>query len=187
MPLFNVREAIEIAVQKSRKLKEGILRAYWCEVVGKLSTKTEPLFIKNSLLYVAVEDSLYLHHMSMNKNRYLVKIAQILKSNDIKDIRFKVSDVKELISNRKQRDNFKELKNNEVERWDNSKSELENLTLKQKIEVLKRLSVEREKRLLNNGYRKCSNCGVLFEGEGKRCKHCSMEKRIVLEDRYDNK
>ena len=59
MDIMNVSEAVEEAIVKSRKLKEGIIRGHWRDIVGKLSRKSEPLWIKEGILYVLVEDSIY--------------------------------------------------------------------------------------------------------------------------------
>ena len=94
MELFSVSKEIKEAFSKSRRLREGLLKACWHKVVGRLAQKTVPLCIKDEVLFVGVEDSLYLHHMSMNKNKYILKVQEILKNNEIKDMRFKISEIK---------------------------------------------------------------------------------------------
>ena len=182
MGIVSVSEAVEEAVIKSRKLKEGIIRGRWFEIVGSLSTKSEPLWIKEDTLYILVEDSIYLHHMSMNKNKYLKKIEEILKKVYIKDMRFKVSRVNKV-------DYFKiSLENKENFEKKEFVSELKDLTLEKKIEILKRKSQERDEILKREGYKKCDFCGTMFLGEGNFCKPCSLKKSLdkVLEDKNDN-
>ncbi len=185
MGIMSVSEAVEEAVVKSRKLKEGIIRGHWFEIVGNLSTKSEPLWIKEDTLYILVEDSVYLHHMSMNKNKYLKKIEEILKKVYVKDMRFKVSKVNKgeeysvSLENKENKENFEKKE---------FISELKDLDLEKKIEILKRKSQEREEALRKEGYKKCNFCGTMFLGEGNLCKPCSLKESLdkVLEDKNDN-
>lgn len=182
MDIMNVSEAVEEAIVKSRKLKEGIIRGHWRDIVGKLSKKSEPLWIKEGILYVVVEDSIYLHHMSMNKNKYLKRAQEILKKEYVKDIRFKVSKV--------QGCNYMEVMDEKNdEKKEEFISELKDLTLEEKIEVLKKRAKEREDALISKGYKKCDICGMMFLGEGFICKPCSLKNVAdkILEDRDDNK
>lgn len=183
MDIMNVSEAVEEAIVKSRKLKEGIIRGHWREIVEKLSKKSEPLWIKEGILYVLVEDSIYLHHMSMNKNKYLKRIQEILKKDYVKDIRFKVSKVQNC-----DYIDFIEKSSNE-EKKEEFISELKDLSLEEKIGILKKKAKEREDALRLKGYKKCDICGMMFFGEGSSCKPCSLKNIAdkILEDGDDNK
>ena len=183
MDIMNVSEAVEEAIIKSRKLKEGIIRGHWRDIVEKLSNKSEPLWIKEGILYVLVEDSIYLHHMSMNKNKYLKRIFEILKKDYIKDIRFKISKVKKCDYISYLDTNFNEDKKEEFI------SEIKDLSLEEKIIILKKKAKERESALKLKGYKKCDVCGMMFFGEGDSCKPCSLKNIAdkILEDEDDNK
>nr|WP_307774585.1 DUF721 domain-containing protein [uncultured Cetobacterium sp.] len=178
--LMNVSEAIEEAVIKSRKLKEGIIRGRWQEIVGKLANKSNPLWIKEFTLYVVVEDTMYLHHMTINKENYLSKIEKLLKDRYIQDIRFKVSRVNNF------EQNF-QIEKEEIKKED-FVSQLANLTLDEKIEILKKKSKDREQALLKSGFKKCIDCGSMFLGEEDLCRPCSLKKesREILEDKNDS-
>ena len=183
MDIMNVSEAVEEAIIKSRKLKEGIIRGHWRDIVEKLSKKSEPLWIKEGILYVLVEDSIYLHHMSMNKNKYLKRILEILKKDYVKDIRFKVSKVQNC-----DYIDFIE-KNPNEDKKEEFISELKDLSLEEKIDILKKKAKEREDALKLKGYKKCDICGMMFFGEGDSCKPCSLKNIAdkILEDEDDNK
>lgn len=45
----NIGRMIERAIEKSRRLKEGILKAQWKNIAGKLSEKSQVLYIKKEL------------------------------------------------------------------------------------------------------------------------------------------
>lgn len=181
MKVMSVSEAIEEAIKKSRKLKEGVIRGNWERITKRLSIKSEPLWIKDGVLYVLVEDSIYLHQMSINKDMYIKKIAEVLNTDFVKDIRFKISK----ISKKEEKKHiFEEKKEEKVEFI----SEIKNLSLEEKIEILKKESKEREKSLKDKGYKSCMICGTMFLGEEKICKICSLKKNMdkVLEAKNDN-
>ncbi len=54
MELANVGMMIDSAIGKSRKLKEGILKARWQEISGKVFEKSSILYIKEKIIYISV-------------------------------------------------------------------------------------------------------------------------------------
>ena len=88
MELANVGMMIDSAIGKSRKLKEGILKARWQEISGKLFEKSSILYIKEKTLYIAVENSAILHFMQMKKGEYIKKVNSIFKEKVIEDLSF---------------------------------------------------------------------------------------------------
>lgn len=183
MGIMNVSEAVEEAIVKSKKLKEGIIRGHWENIVEKLSEKSKPLWIKEGVLHVVVEDTMYLHHMSMNKNKYLKRVQETLKVDYVKDIRFNVSKI--------QSSDYSDFRYEKIVKEKKEKfiSELKELSLEEKIYILKRKAREREQALELKGYKKCDICGMMFLGEAEACKLCSLKdvKDKVLEDKNDNK
>lgn len=171
MGINSVKEMVEEAIIKSRKLKEGILRAKWEEVVGKLYKKSKPIGIKEETLFVFVEDSVFLHHMTMNKNKYLKNIENILKDNYVKDIRFKVGkvEVEEYFL-----DEDMYMDNNSMDfQTPSSEDKIKKMSIDETIEYLKKISHERDEFLHKKGYKKCKKCGTMFKGESECCYPCS--------------
>lgn len=186
MNLMRVNEFIGSAIIKSRKLKEGMLRGYWKEIVGNLYKKSEPVKIKDKILYVIVEDAIYLHHMSMNKNNYLDNIEKLLKDRYIIDIRFRVSALNGYdysgLSKKIAEEKFKE---QDLKEFRVKSVEFSKLTIEKKIEILKKESKERERRVIDKGYKRCRKCGKIFFGENDYCDDCPKSDRIenILEDK----
>ncbi|MGL5950903.1 MAG: DUF721 domain-containing protein [Cetobacterium sp.] len=170
----SIKNIVEDAVVKSRKLKEGIIKGRWREVAGNISTKSQPLYIRDNTLFVLVENSTYLYHMNMNKNKYLEKIAEILKGDYVTEIRYKVSKINEDIQ--KNVDDMYINSNKRPEK-DNFVTKIERIQSEEDIEEalkrLKLLSEERQKFLLQQGFKKCRRCGSLFEGKEDICSLCS--------------
>lgn len=170
----SIKNVIEDAVVKSRKLKEGIIKGRWREISGNLSTKSQPLFIKDNTLFVLVENSAFLYHMNMNKNKYLEKIAEILKDGYITEIRYKVSKINENMQNSIDDMYINSNKETKKDNFVTNKTIIETEEdIKNVMKRLKSLSEERQKFLLKQGFKKCKRCGALFQGEGEYCSLCT--------------
>ena len=88
-----LKEMVETAISKSRKLKEGIIRAKWESIAGELSKKSEPLYIKNRVLYVAAENSMWIQHLNFKKLDLLNRCNSVLGDSYLVDIFFKAGRV----------------------------------------------------------------------------------------------
>lgn len=178
MKLLSVSDAVEEAVIKSRRLREGIIRGYWNEIVGKLSSQSKPLGIKNGELLVVVTDSIYLHYLLLKKDLYIKKVNEILKEHYVDDIRFKISKVEKY--------NFTTEKIEKKER-NSFISMIKELSLDEKIEYLKNQAIKREKEMEKKGFKKCKRCGSMFLGENDLCMPCLIRKAKRLEENNDTK
>lgn len=172
----NIGRMIERAIEKSRRLKEGILKAQWKNIAGKLSEKSQVLYIKENVLYTAVENSSVLHFMEMNKKKYIEKVNEILNADIINDMSFRISKIKEeeiyddvYMDN----NNLSEEKVSEAKYLNIDFNEMD---ISQKIEHLKKSAEKKEQRLLEAGYKKCPECGAYFKGTEDMCKICRDKK-----------
>jgi len=187
--ISSVKNAIEIAIVKSKKLKESILKSSWSEVVGEMAKKSAPLYIKEGVLFSVVEGSVFLQHMNMNKNNYIVNANKLLKGNYITDMRFKVGKIS-------LEDYFLEKEHGveEIEKIDLSAEEIIDIKkscsdiadeeLRDRIIHLKEEALKREKTLLKKGFKKCSLCGNIYDrSEGKICRICRNKKEKETEEK----
>ena len=175
MELANIKIMIDSAVEKSRRLKEGILKARWQEITEKLFSKSSVLYIKEGTLYIAVENSAVLHYMELNKKKYIKKINEILKNEIIENISFFISRIqvdKELYDMYMDDNNL-----SEEGYFEDEDIDFKHMDISQKIEHLKKAAERREKYLIEKGYRKCRECGALFLGDGELCKVCRLKKK----------
>lgn len=172
----SIGKMIERAIEKSRRLKEGILKAQWKDVTEKLSEKSQVLYIKEDVLNVAVENSSILHFMEMNKKKYIIKINEILNGNIVKDISFRISKIKENeIYNDVYMDN-NNLSEDEISEDEYLDIDFNEMNIFQRIEHLKKSAEKKEQRLLKAGYKKCPECGAYFKGSEDMCKICRDKK-----------
>lgn len=182
MEIKSVKNAIEEAVVKSRKLKESILKARWNEVVGEVAKKSTPLYIREGTLYSLVEGPVFLQHMNMNKNNYLQRANKILKGNYLQDMRFKVGKIS--IEEYFHEDNIVGgeddeiiLTREELEEIRISSMEISDTEVRDKIIHLKEESLKREKYLAKKGYKKCTICGTPHDrNEGNLCRICENKR-----------
>lgn len=167
--LSNVSEMIDVAVGKSRRLKEGILKADWEKIVGKICEKCQPDYIKDGILYIKAEGNVFIHHLTLEKTNYINKINSYFKENVIKDIIIKTGKLDE---NREEYLNHEVKKEKKEENTSILEKEQVNLNILEKIAYLQKIAIEREEYLLSQGFKKCKICGMLFEGEEEFCRVC---------------
>ena len=180
--LNNVSEMVDSAIKKSRRLKEGILKADWEKIVGKICEKCQPDYIKEGILYVRAESPVFIHHLTYEKNKYINIINEYFDEKLIKDIAVrtgkldenrdeylvKSSEPEKKIEVKKTSENVEDMKN----KLNISKTEEINLGILEKVAYLQKIAIEREKYLLTHGFKKCKICGMLYEGEEDFCKVC---------------
>ena len=159
--LNNVGEMIDTAIDKSKKLKEGILKSEWEKIVGRLVNDSQPEYIKDGVLTIIVESPLFVHHFTGKKEHYIKEINKYFGKNIINDINIKngkLNKDREIYLNKQE----------EKEEVKVEKEEIEPLTITatgiaKKINKLQEMAEERERYLLSKGYKKCKGCGVIFE------------------------
>lgn len=158
--LNNVGEMIETAIDKSKRLKEGILRSDWEKIVGRLVNESQPEYIKDGVLTIVVESPLFVHHFTGKKEHYIKEINKYFGKNIVNDINIKNGKLN------KDRDIY--LNKEKEQEEEVQKEELESLEvtatgIAKKLNQLQKMAEEREKYLLSKGYIKCKGCGVIFE------------------------
>ncbi|MDO4588351.1 MAG: DUF721 domain-containing protein [Fusobacterium sp.] len=186
MELTNVGMMIDSAIGKSRKLKEGIIKARWQEISGKLFEKSSILYIKDKTLYIAVENSAILHFMQLKKDEYIKKINSLFKDKVVDNLSFFIS---RIVIDRELYNMYMDNNNLSGDGYfEDEDIDFKHLNIQEKIEHLRKSAERREKYLLEKGYKKCKECGSLFLGEEELCKICRLklkaddEMYIYLED-----
>lgn len=185
--LDSVSEMIEVAVGKSRRLKEGVLKAEWEKIVGKICEKCQPDYIKDEILYIRAESPVFIHHLNAEKIKYIQKVNDYFGEKVIKDIEIRTGKLDEnraeylvrssevgAVQEEKQEEVL-EIPKSEAEVREDlhlSQEEKFDLGFMQKVAYLQKIAMEREKYLLSQGYKKCKVCGMLYEGEEDFCKVC---------------
>jgi hypothetical protein len=190
--LVEVSDLMEVAITKSRLLKEGILKSEWDKVVGELSKKSFVIFLRDGKLFVGVENSIWIQQMNLQKQVIIEKINDFLGGNYINDLVFK-------IGKKKTEDYFLDDDDNLSE--DDEKMDLDTITLtsEEYLEIEKELeeikgdhirhmtkgvlekSYKRKKYLKLHGYKPCQ-CGIYYKSKEPMCAICMNKKVLEVEE-----
>lgn len=196
--LNNIGEMIGTAVDKSKKLKEGILKSEWEKIVGRLVNDSQPEYIKDGILTIVVKSPFFVHHFFGKKEEYIEKINKYFGKDVITDINVRSGEIdkeRELYLNRENSEDetskkeglkSEQIKNKEQEKIEPEKKEdksesfdMSEAGIIKKLSQLREMAQERERYLLSQGYRKCVVCGVIFEPteDNEICKMCETAKK----------
>ncbi len=76
------------------KLRENEVSALWSEVVGpKISEHAQPIRVRGGRLFVGVEDSVWLHQLSLLREKIVRELNQRAGRTVLKDIVLKVAEI----------------------------------------------------------------------------------------------
>ena len=179
--ITSIRRMINDAVKKSGTLRLSIIKGAWQGITKELGIKSEPLGIKDGVLYTAVENSICLHAMEMRKDRYIADINKLLKGEYIVDIKYRVKKI-DIKAKLERGDNLISLEKRKETKLTEYKTK--DMTIEESIKYLASMSKKREKILFENGYRRCEKCNDLFLGREKLCPKCRGIKERVTINKY---
>lgn len=78
-----------------KKIEGNKVFKVWDEVVGDIIEKnTEPYFFKKGILFIGTTSSVWAQELSMMKQCLIKKVNDCFKKEKVKDIRFKVMNIK---------------------------------------------------------------------------------------------
>jgi len=181
--IHSVKDIVSDAVKSSRLLKQGLIKGNWEQIVGKdLGRKTFVGGVKERILYIYTENPVMLHQLSFLKAEFLEKTNEFLGMPYIKDINFKVKkrEISDYFREEEEEDfSLDEIKLNSSykEVIEENTKVIENPEIKNRIQKLMELSKKKEKYLLQEGNKKCKNCGIIFSGPKNLCINCYNEDR----------
>ena len=93
--LEGVLKKILGAISKSGGLTQEDVRAAWGSVVGeKAAARSAVRALKSGRLIVNMDDSSWLYELTVRKKEIIKKLGEVLKSGRIKDITFRIGDLK---------------------------------------------------------------------------------------------
>lgn len=180
----NVKEIIDDAIKKSRKLKEGLIQGNWSSIIGEdLSKKSYVSALKDQVLFVHVENSVWLQQFSFMKQDIIKKVNAYLNLEYVKDVQFRIAKMKIEEYFKEVEDEIKFepdkifLDTNIEKESEKIIHEINDNALKEKIKKLLILSKKKEKFLLDKGSKKCIDCGIIFNGSQVRCTICENKLR----------
>ncbi|MGL5122939.1 MAG: DciA family protein [Fusobacteriaceae bacterium] len=93
LKILSIKNLIDAALKKSRKLKEIYIITNWSNIVGSLEKKSFPNYLKDKTLHVIVESSTVMHYMILNEEKYIKKCNEVINEDYIKEIRYKIGNL----------------------------------------------------------------------------------------------
>ena len=176
--IVSLKSMIENAVSKSSLLRISMIKGAWESIADELAVKSEPLGIKDEILYTAVENSIYLHAMEMKKRAYLARIEKLLNGKYVKDIKYRVRKI-DIHAKIERGDNIIEIDKAPKRVFEDHKTK--NMSVEESIKYLSVLAKKREEYLLKNTeYKRCRECGRIFLGMEDTCPQCRGENRTAI-------
>lgn len=178
--IISIKEMMEEAISKSGILRISMIKGAWKSITGDLAIKSEPLGIKDAILYTAVENSVYLHAMTMKKDIYIDRINKLLKDIYVVDIKYRVRKI-DIEAKLKRGEGViipEETKKEKIE------YKTKDMTIEESVKYLAKLAKQKEKYLFENGYTRCKKCGDIFLGKEKLCSKCRGEKENLTINKY---
>ena len=181
----SIKEVVSNEVKNSKNIMESIVKSNWPDIVGNvLAKKSAPYFIKNRILYVSVENSIWTQQMQFLKNDIIEKINSFLNGAYISDLVFKNSEIKRYNYVEKDVKDKNEIDTTEINLTQSEEAELKSIAFEISDDEIRekfyKILVENKKReifLMKDGYKRCEKCLTLFDGEGNVCFTCLSDER----------
>ena len=178
--LQEIRELFErLGIHEQFYEQEPLL--LWPQVVGpQMSKLTQPLRVRQDVLYVEAANHTVAQQLSLLKDIYLKKLNALLGEPRIHDLRFRVGS--SFLGAHSSQDDLHEregeqlnlLEREQISRW---LDELEDTKLKKIFESWIRVSIYRDRKRARRGGKCCKVCGIHHDGDGEICYYCELEGR----------
>jgi len=157
---------------------------HWREIVGdKISAHAHPVSIQRDLLFVAVSNPVWCHHLSMMKEDIITKINSYIGDRLIRDIRFQAG----YLANRQNEDNTKKidnykyslhkikLENSELNTIKEIAHAVNDEELQQKVIRVMKKDIALKKYRAQEKWHDCKRCKALCPPEEIYCQVCTLE------------
>ncbi|MGB6128948.1 MAG: DUF721 domain-containing protein [Psychrilyobacter sp.] len=186
--LVDVSDLMDVAITKSRLLKEGILKSEWDKIVGELSKKSFVIFLKNGKLFVGVENSIWIQQMNFQKQSIIKKTNEFLGGNYVSEIIFKIGkkDTKDYFLKETPKNDSIDLDSvtltaEEYLQIEVELKEIKDDFIKKQTKIVLEKSYKRKKYLKLHGYKQCK-CGVYYSSPESMCAICTNKEVLKLEE-----
>jgi hypothetical protein len=145
----------------------------WPRVTGeKMSRLTQPLRVRQGILYVEAANHVVAQQLSLMKDSYLNKLNAFVSEGRVVDVRFRVGD-----SSRPSREvrDAEQLSLLERERLEQLLDEAKDPDLRKAFESVILALARRDRGRAARGCAQCTVCGIHHDGEGEICYYCRLE------------
>ena len=162
---------------------------HWKDIVGsKIASHAWPVLVERELMFIAVNNSVWGHHLSTMKQDIITKINNFVGEKVINDIRFQAGYLK----NGQNEDNTAEtstipissirLDEDEISMVHSIADSVTDSELRQKFQSLIAKDLALKKLRRNSKWNNCSQCGALCPPDKQYCLACSVKKKQMIKD-----
>lgn len=172
----------QLGIQKRYNAESAII--HWRQIVGeKIAAHAHPVSIQRDLLFVAVSNSVWCHHLSMMKEDIITKINAFIGDRLIRDIRFQAgySANGQNEDNTKKNENYKfslhkiKLTESELNAAKEISQAAKDDELQQKVLRIMKKDISLKKHRLQEKWHECARCKTLCPPEESYCQVCTLE------------
>ena len=171
-----------------KKYNSQSIIVHWKKIVGsEISTHAYPIIVQSGILVIGVNNSVWLHHLSMMKDNIISKINQFIGEKLILDIRFQAGYFKkfqneentdtDLHSSQKVKFNKIKLDESDVKMIYQTVEPIKDNYLKQKIIRTMRRDFLLKKIKKQSNWHQCASCTVLCPPDDIHCCVCKLTKK----------
>ncbi len=149
----------------------------WPEVAGpQMSRLTQPLRVRDGVLYVEAANPVVAQQLSLMKEAYLSRLNELLGEKRLIEVRFRAGRALRMPV-QDQRAEGEQLSLMEREQVKRLLDELEDPHLREGFERWILGLIRRERLRAAQGWTRCRLCGVHHDGPGEICYYCKLEGR----------
>jgi hypothetical protein len=161
---------------------------HWKKIVGDdISAHAYPVLVQSGILVIAVNNSVWCHHLSMMKESIIAKINSFVNEKLIVDIRFQAGYLKNHPNLEENNTDIQPVDKNKITKIKLNESDLQTIHeavehvhdkyLKQKILRVMRKDCVLKKIRKQNNWHQCASCTVLCPPDQTYCSICKLDKK----------
>jgi hypothetical protein len=178
--LKEIRELFE-RLGASEQFYEQEPLLLWPQVAGpQMSKLTQPLRVRQGVLYIEAANHTVAQQLSLLKEVYLKKLKALLSEPRIHDLRFRVGSsfpgARSSQHDPHEGEQLNLLEREQISHW---LDELDDPKLKEIFESWIKVSIHRDRERARRGEKRCEICGIHHDGDGEICYYCELEGRVL--------
>ncbi len=184
--MFKLKDVLPVTLKSmglTKKYNAQSVIVHWQEIVGEeISSHSWPISVERNILFLAVNNSVWSHHLMMLKPVIMDKINKFLNEKLICDIRFQAGDLKKYQNQQDDGENIAILQPTKLtadelaDIWQTTEVIQDDSIRKKCYYVLiKQTAITKTKQ--KEGWKACKNCSVLLPPAQDFCTACSIEHK----------
>jgi hypothetical protein len=184
--MFRLKDILPVTLKSmglTKKYNAQSVIIHWQEIVGEeISSHSWPVSVERGILFLAVNNPVWSHHLMMLKPGIMDKINKFLNEKLICDIRFQAGDLKKYQNQQEDGENITILRPTKLtadelaDIWKKTEA-IQDSSLRKKCYyvLIKQTAITKTKQ--KEGWKTCKGCSVLLPPGQVFCTACSIEQK----------